>query len=47
MSGEFDIVLRVEAASADRIRSIWQEISAMQGVRDTLTSFALSSTHHI
>lgn len=43
MSGEFDIVLRVEATAADRIRAIWQEISAMPGVRDTLTSFALTS----
>jgi Lrp/AsnC family leucine-responsive transcriptional regulator len=43
MSGEFDLVVRVEAAEADRIRQVWQEISAMPGVRDTLTAFALSS----
>lgn len=43
MSGEFDIVLRVEAASADRIRSIWHDISELPGVRDTLTSFALNT----
>lgn len=42
MSGEFDIVLRLEASAADRIRAIWQEIAAMPGVQDTLTSFALS-----
>jgi DNA-binding Lrp family transcriptional regulator len=42
MSGEFDIVLRLEASAADRIRAIWQEIASMPGVRDTLTSFALS-----
>ncbi|MDX8527925.1 Lrp/AsnC family transcriptional regulator [Mesorhizobium sp. MSK_1335] len=43
MSGEFDLVVRVEATEADRIRQIWQEISALPGVRDTLTAFALSS----
>jgi Lrp/AsnC family leucine-responsive transcriptional regulator len=42
MSGEFDIVLRLEASAADRIRAIWQQIASMPGVRDTLTSFALS-----
>ncbi|CAN7167355.1 Lrp/AsnC family transcriptional regulator [Pararhizobium sp. LjRoot235] len=43
MSGEFDLVVRVEAVEADRIRQVWQEISALPGVRDTLTAFALSS----
>lgn len=43
MSGEFDLVVRVEADAADLIREIWQEISALSGVRDTLTAFALSS----
>ncbi|WP_349436566.1 Lrp/AsnC family transcriptional regulator [Pararhizobium sp. A13] len=43
MSGEFDLVVRVEASEADRIRQVWQEISALPGVRDTLTAFALSS----
>lgn len=43
MSGEFDLVVRVEASAADRIREIWLEVSALPGVRDTLTAFALSS----
>ena len=43
MSGEFDIVLRLEASAADRVRAIWQEIAAMPGVQNTLTSFALST----
>ena len=43
MSGEFDLVVRVEASAADRIREIWQDVSALPGVRDTLTAFALSS----
>lgn len=43
LSGEFDLVVRVEAPDADRIRSIWQEIAAIPGVRDTVTTFVLSS----
>lgn len=43
MSGDFDLVLRVEASEADRIRLIWQQISALPGVKDTVTAFALTS----
>lgn len=43
MSGEFDLLVRVEAGATDRIREIWQEVAALPGVRDTLTAFALSS----
>lgn len=43
MSGEFDLVVRVEAGTADRIREVSQAISSLSGVRDTLTAFALSS----
>ncbi|MGE0653174.1 MAG: Lrp/AsnC ligand binding domain-containing protein, partial [Alphaproteobacteria bacterium] len=43
LSGEFDLVVRVEAPDADRIRSIWQEIAAIPGVRDMVTTFVLSS----
>lgn len=43
MSGEFDLVLRVEASGPDRIQQIWQEIAALEGVRDTVTAFVLSS----
>jgi Lrp/AsnC family leucine-responsive transcriptional regulator len=43
MSGEFDLVVRVEASDTDRCREIWQDVSALPGVRDTLTAFALSS----
>ena len=42
MSGEFDLVLRVEAGTPDRIRQIWQEIASLEGVRDTITAFVLS-----
>ncbi|MCG5479192.1 Lrp/AsnC family transcriptional regulator [Sinorhizobium alkalisoli] len=43
MTGDFDLLVRVESAEADRIRQIWQQIAEMPGVRDTLTAFALSS----
>lgn len=43
MTGDFDLLVRVESADADRIRQIWQQISELPGVRDTLTAFALSS----
>jgi len=43
MTGEFDLLVRVESPEADRIRQIWQQIAELPGVRDTLTAFALSS----
>jgi Lrp/AsnC family leucine-responsive transcriptional regulator len=43
MTGDFDLLVRVESHEADRIRQIWQLIAEMPGVRDTLTAFALSS----
>ncbi len=43
MTGDFDLLVRVESPKADRIRQIWQLIAEMPGVRDTLTAFALSS----
>jgi DNA-binding Lrp family transcriptional regulator len=43
MAGDFDLLVRVESSKADRITQIWHLIAEMPGVRDTLTSFALSS----
>lgn len=43
MSGEFDLVLRVEAVSQERIHKVWTDIAALPGVQNTLTSFVLSS----
>ena len=43
MTGDFDLLVRVESPKADRIRQIWQQIAELPGVRDTLTAFALSS----
>lgn len=43
MTGDFDLLVRVEAEKADRIRQVWQQIAEIPGVRDTLTAFVLSS----
>ena len=43
LSGDFDIVVRLEATSLERIRGIWEDIAQMPGVRDTVTALTLSS----
>ncbi|MBB4710741.1 DNA-binding Lrp family transcriptional regulator [Streptomyces luteogriseus] len=43
LSGDFDIMVRLEAASLERVRSIWEDIAKMPGVRDTVTALTLSS----
>lgn len=43
MTGDFDLLVRVESSEADRMTQIWHLIAEMPGVRDTLTSFVLSS----
>ena len=35
-------MVRLEAASLERIRSIWEDIAKMPGVRDTVTALTLS-----
>ncbi|MEV0703531.1 Lrp/AsnC family transcriptional regulator [Saccharopolyspora sp. NPDC050389] len=42
LSGDFDLMVRLEAQSLERIRGIWEEIAQMPGVSDTVTGFALS-----
>jgi len=43
LSGEFDLMLRVNAASPERVHAVWKDIAAMPGVENTLTSFVLSA----
>lgn len=43
MSGEFDLMVRVGASSPERVHRVWNEISALSGVENTVTSFVLSS----
>ncbi|MFZ3599396.1 Lrp/AsnC family transcriptional regulator [Streptomyces sp. BH104] len=42
LSGDFDIMVRLEAASLERVRDIWEDIAEMPGVRDTVTALTLS-----
>jgi DNA-binding Lrp family transcriptional regulator len=43
LSGEFDLMLRVNAATPERVHLVWKEIAAMSGVENTVTSFVLSA----
>jgi Lrp/AsnC family transcriptional regulator, leucine-responsive regulatory protein len=42
MSGELDIVLHIEATTSDRVHRLWEEISALPEVLNTVTSFVLT-----
>ncbi|CAM5453519.1 putative Leucine-responsive regulatory protein [Streptomyces afghaniensis 772] [Streptomyces afghaniensis] len=37
LSGDYDIMVRLEAASLERVRVVWENIAQMPGVRDTVT----------
>jgi len=43
VSGELDLVVRVEASDAGRIREIWKQVSDFPGVRDITTALSLST----
>ncbi|WP_427016032.1 Lrp/AsnC family transcriptional regulator [Pseudarthrobacter sp. P1] len=43
LSGDFDLFVRLEARSLERIREIWEEIAAHPGVTDTVTALTLST----
>jgi len=43
VSGDFDLVVRVEARSLERIQEIWEQIAAAPGVTDTVTAMTLSN----
>ncbi|GAB2816697.1 Lrp/AsnC family transcriptional regulator [Lentzea nigeriaca] len=43
LSGDFDIMVRLEAATLQRLRDIWEDIAHMSGVRDTVTALTLSA----
>jgi DNA-binding Lrp family transcriptional regulator len=43
LSGEFDLMLRVAAATPERVHAVWKEIAGMPGVENTVTSFVLSA----
>jgi Lrp/AsnC family transcriptional regulator, leucine-responsive regulatory protein len=43
LSGEFDLFVRVEARSLDRVQDIWHQIAHLKGVRDITTALSLST----
>jgi DNA-binding Lrp family transcriptional regulator len=43
MSGDYDVILNVQARSHERIHEIWQDISSLSSVDDTRTTFVLSA----
>ncbi|MET8975616.1 Lrp/AsnC family transcriptional regulator [Streptomyces sp. NPDC004539] len=42
LSGQFDLLVSVEADCLERVQGIWEQIAQMPGVRDTVTALALS-----
>ncbi|MBT2586350.1 Lrp/AsnC family transcriptional regulator [Arthrobacter sp. ISL-95] len=43
VSGELDLIARVEAPDAARIQEIWRQVSEFPGVRDITTALSLST----
>ena len=43
VSGELDLVVRIEAPDAARIQQIWHQVSEFPGVRDITTALSLST----
>lgn len=43
LAGDLDLMVRIEACSLDRVRAVWSYIAGLPSVRDTLTSFTLST----
>lgn len=43
LTGEHDLLARVDAQSVDRVQEIWEEVSRIPGVVNTVTSFSLST----
>lgn len=43
LSGEFDLMVHIEADTQERINEIWTSLANLQGVSDTRTSFQLST----
>jgi Lrp/AsnC family transcriptional regulator, leucine-responsive regulatory protein len=43
LSGEFDLFVRLEARTVDRVQAIWQQIARHPGVKDITTGLTLST----
>ncbi|MFT3875126.1 MAG: Lrp/AsnC family transcriptional regulator [Propioniciclava sp.] len=44
LTGEFDLLARIEARSVERVQEIWDSVSRLPGVQNTITSISLSTT---
>lgn len=44
LSGDFDLLVTVEAESAERMQAIWEAISALPEVANTITTLTLATT---
>jgi DNA-binding Lrp family transcriptional regulator len=42
LSGDFDLLIMLEAESMDRIGAVWEHIAALPGVADTVTAVSLA-----
>ncbi|AZG85705.1 MULTISPECIES: Lrp/AsnC family transcriptional regulator [Pseudomonas syringae group] len=42
MSGEFDLMVRIEASHPERVHLVWKMTAAMPGVENTVTTFVLN-----
>ncbi|HWU45434.1 MAG TPA: Lrp/AsnC family transcriptional regulator [Humibacter sp.] len=43
LSGDFDLLVTIEAESAERMQSIWEQIAALPEVKNTITSLTLAT----
>ncbi|PRI12451.1 Lrp/AsnC family transcriptional regulator [Leucobacter massiliensis] len=43
LTGEFDLLVRIDAQTVDRVQEIWETVSRIPGVVNTVTSFSLST----
>ncbi|KAM9866346.1 Leucine-responsive regulatory protein [Leucobacter aridicollis] len=44
LTGDFDLLARVDARSIERVQEIWEFVSRLPGVHNTVTSISLSTT---
>lgn len=44
LSGDFDLLVTLEAESAGRIQAIWEQVAALPDVANTITSLTLATT---
>lgn len=43
VTGEYDLIVRVEADSSERVREVWRRVADLPGVRDITTAMTLAT----